>query len=86
VSPVKYEVGFYVPEDGILHSHCRANVITHSINVLNMNSASYGFESCYGDWVSLLSVLMSSLSLLDPMNRRYIATTMTTTCNIPRKT
>jgi hypothetical protein len=23
VSPVKYELGFYIPEDGILHSHCR---------------------------------------------------------------
>jgi hypothetical protein len=21
VSPVKYELGFYIPEDGILHSH-----------------------------------------------------------------
>jgi hypothetical protein len=23
VSPVKYELGFYIPEDGILHSHRR---------------------------------------------------------------
>jgi hypothetical protein len=23
VSPVKYELGFYIPEDGILHSHSR---------------------------------------------------------------
>jgi hypothetical protein len=23
VSPVKYELGFYIPEEGILHSHCR---------------------------------------------------------------
>jgi hypothetical protein len=23
VSPVRYELGFYIPEDGILHSHCR---------------------------------------------------------------
>jgi hypothetical protein len=23
VSPVKYELTFYIPEDGILHSHCR---------------------------------------------------------------
>jgi hypothetical protein len=23
VSPVKYELGFYIPEDDILHSHCR---------------------------------------------------------------
>jgi hypothetical protein len=26
VSPVKYEVGFYIPEDGILHSHRRENL------------------------------------------------------------
>jgi hypothetical protein len=26
VSPVKYEMGFYIPEDGILHSHCRENL------------------------------------------------------------
>jgi hypothetical protein len=23
VSSVKYELGFYIPEDGILHSYCR---------------------------------------------------------------
>jgi hypothetical protein len=23
VSPVKYEPGFYIPEDDILHNHCR---------------------------------------------------------------
>jgi hypothetical protein len=23
VSPVKYELGVYIPEDDILHSHCR---------------------------------------------------------------
>jgi hypothetical protein len=26
VSPVKYELGFYIPEDDILHSHRRENV------------------------------------------------------------
>jgi hypothetical protein len=26
VSPVKYELGFYIPEDEILHSHCRQNL------------------------------------------------------------
>jgi hypothetical protein len=26
VSPVKYELGFYIPEDDILHSHCRGNI------------------------------------------------------------
>jgi hypothetical protein len=26
VSPVKYELGFYIPEDDILHSHCHENL------------------------------------------------------------
>jgi hypothetical protein len=26
VSPVRYELGFYIPEDGILHSHCCENL------------------------------------------------------------
>jgi hypothetical protein len=26
VSPVKYELGFYILEDGIPHSHCRENL------------------------------------------------------------
>jgi hypothetical protein len=26
VSPVKYELGFYISEDGILHSHRRENL------------------------------------------------------------
>jgi hypothetical protein len=25
MSPVKYELGFYIPEDGILHYHRRKN-------------------------------------------------------------
>jgi hypothetical protein len=26
VSPVRYELGFYIPEDDILHSDCRENL------------------------------------------------------------
>jgi hypothetical protein len=26
MSPVKYELGFYIPEDDILHSHSRENL------------------------------------------------------------
>jgi hypothetical protein len=25
MSPVRYELGFYIPEDGILQSHCRGS-------------------------------------------------------------
>jgi hypothetical protein len=35
VSPVKYELGFYIPEDEILHSHSRENLkILHIIILL----------------------------------------------------
>jgi hypothetical protein len=33
VSPVKYELGSYIPEDGILHSHRRENLISYSDEV-----------------------------------------------------
>jgi hypothetical protein len=29
VSPVKYELGFYIPEDTILHSHCRVTLTSY---------------------------------------------------------
>jgi hypothetical protein len=29
VSSVKYELSFYIPEDAILHSHCRENVTSY---------------------------------------------------------
>jgi hypothetical protein len=31
VSPVKYEMGFYIPEDGIPHSYRHENVISYII-------------------------------------------------------
>jgi hypothetical protein len=31
VSPVKYELGFYIIEDGILHSHCRENLKSYIV-------------------------------------------------------
>jgi hypothetical protein len=32
VSPVKYELGFYIPEDDIRHSHCRENLKSYTTN------------------------------------------------------
>jgi hypothetical protein len=29
MSPVKYALGFYIPEEGILHSHRRENLISY---------------------------------------------------------
>jgi hypothetical protein len=31
VSPVKYELGFYIPEDDILHSHCSENLKSYRL-------------------------------------------------------
>jgi hypothetical protein len=31
VSPVRYELGFYIPEDGILHSHRRENLKSYMV-------------------------------------------------------
>jgi hypothetical protein len=28
---VRYELGFYVPEDGILHSHSRENIKSYTV-------------------------------------------------------
>jgi hypothetical protein len=33
VAPVWYELGFYIPEDGILHSHCRENLTSYIASV-----------------------------------------------------
>jgi hypothetical protein len=30
VSPVKYELDFYIPEKAILHSHCRENLKSYT--------------------------------------------------------
>jgi hypothetical protein len=38
VSPVRYELGFYIPEDAILHSHRRENL--KSYEVTGVDSAS----------------------------------------------
>jgi hypothetical protein len=31
VSPVRYELGFYIPEDALLHSHRRENLKSYTI-------------------------------------------------------
>jgi hypothetical protein len=35
VSPVKYELGFYIPEVAILHSHRRENLRSHKVLTLS---------------------------------------------------
>jgi hypothetical protein len=34
VSPVKYELGFHIPEDGVLHSHRRENLKSYIVVLL----------------------------------------------------
>jgi Na+/H+ antiporter NhaC len=46
VSPVKYEVEFYIPEDGILHCHRRENLKSYILPILFVVSLS--FMSCFG--------------------------------------
>jgi hypothetical protein len=41
VSPVKYELGFYIPEDDILHSHRRENL--KPPNVVTSNTFLFHF-------------------------------------------
>jgi hypothetical protein len=40
VSPVKYELGFYIPEDDILHSHRRESFESYSV----LTSASLAYK------------------------------------------
>jgi hypothetical protein len=35
VSPVKYELGFYIPEDDILHSHCREDLKCYAVRLVS---------------------------------------------------
>jgi hypothetical protein len=56
MSPVKYELGFYVPEDGILHSHRREHLKPyigkimfavssfHNVDILRKNTISFQTE------------------------------------------
>jgi hypothetical protein len=39
MSPVKYELGFYITEDDILHSHRRENLKSYMVSVGLMDRA-----------------------------------------------
>jgi hypothetical protein len=39
VSPVRYELGFHITEDGILHSHRRENLKSHRKKCVGMKTA-----------------------------------------------
>jgi hypothetical protein len=42
--PVKYELGFYIPEDGILHSNRRVNLTSY----ISPSSAAKAEEDWHG--------------------------------------
>jgi hypothetical protein len=42
VSPVKYEMGFYIPEDNILHSQCSENLIVIINKMFYRNKGNHG--------------------------------------------
>jgi hypothetical protein len=57
VSPVKYELGFYVPEDDILHSHRRENLKSYRA----LSGKPFGIGPVYIDiWCLEFSVLRTS--------------------------
>jgi hypothetical protein len=39
VSPVRYELGFYIPEDDILHTHSRDNHQFYTVNTCFPNNS-----------------------------------------------
>jgi hypothetical protein len=44
VSPLKYELGFYIPEDGILHSHRRENLKSYTGHSISETGCETGVE------------------------------------------
>jgi hypothetical protein len=63
VSPVKYELGFYIPEDDILHSHCRESLnsyIHHLCSARPMFDVQIaGFSVTYTSYVHVNSNVMN---------------------------
>jgi hypothetical protein len=57
VSPVRYELGFHIPEDDILHSHCRENLKPYVAKQISENSGSAYCQSVQ----SLLSSRLLSM-------------------------
>jgi hypothetical protein len=61
VSPVRYELGFYIPEDGILHSHRRENFKSYTAKTVNRIS---GCLQGIGMFCLSDNMLIRSLSVL----------------------
>jgi hypothetical protein len=61
MSPVKYELGFYIPEDGNLHSHCREHLTSYinhiSSQTLMWVAVAVNTKVCYVISVSVINEL-----------------------------
>jgi hypothetical protein len=63
VSPVKYELGFYIPEDGILHTHRRENLKSYTLyNLFNWKYIFYFIPFLISLWISFLRIFFAEWS------------------------
>jgi hypothetical protein len=56
VSPVKYKLGFYIPEDDILHSHRHENLKSYIVNTVHNRTDFFPMYCVYS--VSTANILM----------------------------
>jgi hypothetical protein len=79
VSPVSYELGFYIPEEGILHSHRRENLKSYIlvltkflVFLLQISRQISGYRLCSVTTAAFEIISNSSvMSLLDAIWPRY---------------
>jgi hypothetical protein len=65
VSPVKYKLGFYVPEDDILHSHCRESIKSYKTFLYFFNATVHISRECI-DIVHICLLTINSVIPLFP--------------------
>jgi hypothetical protein len=69
VSPVRYELDLYIPEDGILHCHRRENLKSYLLHLVCLepdnlyNFLAIWFVNCYLKECSIFTVSMGFTSL-----------------------
>jgi hypothetical protein len=66
VSPVKYEKGFYIPEDTILHSHCRENLKSYTVYMTIARLMMIGTLSRVGRGIRCLDLSRQLLGIRKP--------------------
>jgi hypothetical protein len=75
VSPVKYQLSFYIPEDDILHSDRRENLKSHltcSVLIYGLGPRAYGQSvRCGAQATSVVSLYQASSA---PMSNHHVPT------------